>query len=99
MIPQDPRDVTGINTIDEFDIYPVHNIFLDEGIYNITQLMDVISNRLNTDDIINFDWSVRDWRKSLTPSNKFILHKSNRKRIFEIKYDFLNSILIFININ
>ena len=95
MTPQDPRDTTGINTTHEFEIYPIHNIFLDEGIYNITQLLDTISNRLNTDDIINFDWSVRDWRKSLTPSNKFILHQSNRKRIFEIKYDFLNSVLNF----
>jgi hypothetical protein len=95
LTPQDPRDATGIDSTLEFEIYPIHNIFLDEGIYNITQLLDTISNRLNTDDIINFDWSVRDWRKSLTPSNKFILHKSNRKRIFELKYDFLNSVLNF----
>jgi len=95
LTPQDPRDATGIDTTREFEIYPIHNIFLDEGIYNITQLLDTISNRLNTDDIINFDWSVRDWRKSLTPSNKFILHQSNRKRIFELKYDFLNSVLNF----
>ena len=99
MTPQDPRDTTGINTTREFEIYPIHNIFLDEGIYNITQLLDTISNRLNTDDIINFDWSVRDWRKSLTPSNKFILHQSNRKRIFEINYDFLNSVLNFYQYN
>ena len=55
LIPQDPRDATGIDTTREFEIYPIHNIFLDEGIYNITQLLDTISNRLNTDDIINFD--------------------------------------------
>ena len=28
LIPQDPRDATGIDTTREFDIYPIHNIFL-----------------------------------------------------------------------
>ena len=95
MIPQDPRDVTGISTTLEQNIYPIHNLFLDEGIYKTEQLMDIISDKLNTDTILNFDWSIRDWKKNLTTSNKYIMHQNNRKRIFEIEYDRANNILEF----
>jgi hypothetical protein len=95
MTPQDPTDVSGITSTNESTIYPVHSIFLDEGIYNIVQLMDIISNKLNITNTVHFDWTVRDWRKSLTPSNKYILQSNIDKRIFELKYDFTNSIIKF----
>jgi hypothetical protein len=95
LIPQDPRDTIGISTINEIDVYPVHNIFLEEGIFNIQQLMDLISTKMNTDDILYFDWKIRDWRKTLTPSNKYILYNNNRKSIFELRYDFGNSVITF----
>ena len=28
IVPQDPRDATGILTIDEQEIYPIHNLFV-----------------------------------------------------------------------
>jgi hypothetical protein len=93
MIPQNPTNVTGISTINQCEIYPVHSIFLDEGIYNIVQLMDVISNKMNSIDTVHFDWTIRDWRKSFTPSNKYILQSNQDKRIFELRYDFTNSII------
>jgi hypothetical protein len=95
MVPQDPRDVTGITNTMEQEIYPIHNSFLEDGIYETEQLMDIVSEKLNTDHILQFDWSTRDWKKNLTLSNKFILHKNNRKRIFEIEYDRANNIIDF----
>ena len=95
MIPQDPTNVSGITSTNESTVYPINSIFLDEGIYNIVQLMDVISNKLNTSNTVHFDWTIRDWRKSLTTSNKYILQSNIDKRIFELNYDFTNSIIKF----
>ena len=95
MIPQDPTNVSGITLTNESTVYPINSIFLDEGIYNIVQLMDIISNKLNTTDTLHFDWTIRDWRKSLTTSNKYILQSNIDKRIFELRYDFTNSIIKF----
>ena len=90
IVPQDPRDVSGVNTILEQNIYPVNSIYFDEGIYTTIQLIDILNAKLNENKSLYFDWKIKNWRDISSNSNKYILRQNILKHVFSIEYNLPN---------
>ncbi len=72
--------------------YPIHSLYLNEGIYNtIDEILDNINYKLNTDKKLNYSWKLRDWVEE-TKSNKFTNNKKNR---FDIQLNKQTEIIEF----
>ena len=42
--------------------YPIHSIYLDEGIYNnVENVLKNMNQQFNKDNLLLYDWKLRDW--------------------------------------
>ena len=72
--------------------YPIHSLYLNEGIYNtIDDILSNINYQLNFNKKLTYSWKLRDWVEE-KKSNKFIKNKKNH---FDIQLNKQTEIIEF----